>query len=60
VKEGALFKFLHEEGAYLRRGVHHHLGGGFLERRRLLQRAKTKARQVQRASKSKGKAKASG
>jgi hypothetical protein len=52
VKEGALFEFLHEEGAHLRRGVHHHLGGGFLERRRLLQWAR------QRQGKFKGQARA--
>jgi hypothetical protein len=37
VKEGAPFGVLHEEGAHLRRGAHHHLVGGFLERRELLQ-----------------------
>jgi hypothetical protein len=43
---------LHEEGAHLRRGAHHHLGGGFLERRRLLQR------ETQNEVKFKGKARA--
>jgi hypothetical protein len=37
VKEGTPFGVLHEEGAHLRRGAHHHLVGGFLERRRILQ-----------------------
>jgi hypothetical protein len=37
VKEGALCGVLHEEGAHLRRGAHHHLVGGFFERRRILQ-----------------------
>ena len=50
MKEGALFGVLHEEGTLLRRGVHHHLVGGFLERRELLQRAR------QRQDKSKGQA----
>jgi hypothetical protein len=49
VKEGSLFEFFHEEGAHLRRGAHHHIGGGFLVRRRLLQR------QRQRQGKFKGK-----
>jgi hypothetical protein len=39
----------------LRRGAHHHLVGGFLERRRLLQRGKGKARQSSKASKAKSK-----
>jgi hypothetical protein len=43
VKEGALFEFFHEEGA------HHHLGGGFLVRRKLLQR------EIQRQGNFKGK-----
>jgi predicted NAD-dependent protein-ADP-ribosyltransferase YbiA (DUF1768 family) len=40
--------------------VHHHLVGGFLERRELLQRARQRQARVQRSSKSKVKAKASG
>jgi hypothetical protein len=59
VKEGALFEFLHEKGAHLRRGSHHHLGGGFPVRRRLLQRqrqrqGKFKGKQEQRQSKGSG------
>jgi hypothetical protein len=50
VKESALFRVLHEEGAHLTRGVHHHLVGGFLERRRLLQ-GQGKGKQEQRQGK---------
>jgi hypothetical protein len=43
----------------LERGAHHHLVGGFLERRELLQRARQRQARVQRSSKRKVKAKAS-
>jgi hypothetical protein len=55
VKEGATCGVLHEEGAHLRRGAHHHLweailrGGSYYKGQ-----DKGKARQEQRSSKGKG------